>query len=102
MHDEGIDQIRTRVLAPRSGDKVSIEKRLKAEIVLMRSHARIVEDRPGYLVCEGKYGTGVADMKEASLFNVANQKPSRWHPFKSHLYAVHGVLCWAVLGVTTD
>jgi hypothetical protein len=100
MNDDGLDQLRATVRAPLAVDKVAEDKRLKAEILLMRSHVRIIEDKPGRLVCEGSYGKAVADQKEATLFDIDTQKPLRWQPYKSHLFAVHSALCWAVLGIS--
>ena len=100
MHDDGLEPLRTQVRAPLVADKVTEDKRLKAEILLMRSHARIVEDKPGKFVCEGGYGQGVAEQKEATLFESETNRPLRWQPYKSHLFAVHSALCWAVLGIS--
>ena len=100
MQDDGLEPLRTQVRAPLVADKVTEDKRLKAEILLIRSHARIVEDKPGHFVCEGPYGRGVAEQKEATLYDAATQKPIRWQPYKSHLFAVHSALCWAVLGIS--
>jgi hypothetical protein len=66
----------------------------------MRSHASIVEDKPGSFVCEASFGRGVAAQKEATLFDTVTKKPIRWQPYKSHLVAVHSALCWAVLGIS--
>lgn len=95
-----MELLRAQVRAPHVGDKLGIDKRLKAEILRMRSHAHIIEDRPGRLVCEAAFGKGVADQKEASLADPLTQKPLRWQPYKSHLYAVHSALCWSVLGIS--
>ncbi len=100
MHDDGLEQLRAQVRAPLVADKVTEDKRLKAEILLMRSHVRIAQDRPGHFACEGHYGRGLAEHKEATLYDMATQKPIRWQPYKSHLVAVHSVLCWAVLGIS--
>jgi hypothetical protein len=100
MSDDALDQLKAQIQMPLLGDKVTIEKRLKAEVVLMRGHARIVEDKPGHFVCEASFGKGVADQKESTLFDMVTNKPIRWQPYKSHLYAVHSSLCWAVLGIS--
>ena len=100
MHDDGLESLRAQVRAPRMADKVTEDKRLKAEILLMRGHARLLEDKPGLLVCEAGYGRGVAEQKEATLFDTITQKPIRWQPYKSHLVAAHSALCWAVLGIS--
>jgi hypothetical protein len=97
-----IAQLREQVATEMFADKVSLEKKLKTEILQMQSHARFSEVKPGYFVCDGDFGRGVADQKEATLFNSTTKKPIRWQPYKSHLYAVHHVLCWAVLGISTD
>jgi hypothetical protein len=39
MNDDVLEQLRANVRAPTVGDKVSVDKRLKEEILLMRSHA---------------------------------------------------------------
>lgn len=99
--DEDVREIlRAQVRAQLQQDKVTEDKRLKAEILLMRSHANVVEDKPGHFVCEGGYGRGVAEQKEATLFEAETNKPLRWQPYKSHLFAVHSALCWAVLGIS--
>ena len=54
MTDDALEQLKAQVRMPLVGDKVTIDKRIKAEILLMRGHARIVEDKPGFFVC-GKY-----------------------------------------------
>ena len=95
-----LDHLRSQVRVPHEGEKVDIDKRLKAEILQMRSHARIIEDKSGRLVCEAAFGQGVADQKEATLFEMVTKKPIRWQPYKSHLYAVHSALCWSVLGIS--
>jgi hypothetical protein len=100
MNDDVLEQLRANVRAPTVGDKVAIDKRLKAEILLMRSHASFVEDKSGSFVCEGSYGRGVANQKEATLLDAVTKKPMRWQHYKSHLVAVHSTLCWAVLGVS--
>lgn len=100
MSDDVLEQIKAQIRVPVSGDKVTIDKRLKAEIVQMRHHARIVEDKPGFFVCEANYGRGVADQKESTLVDTVTNKTIRWQPYKSHLYAVHSALCWAVLGIS--
>lgn len=100
MNDEQLEALRSQVRAPLVADKVTEDKRLKAEILLMRSHASIVEDKPGRFVCEAGFGRAVAEQKEATLFDAATQKPLRWQPYKSHLFAVHSALCWAVLGIS--
>lgn len=94
-------RLREQVLAEPEGDKLSLEKRLKQEILQMRSLAPLVEAKPGHFVCSGAHGRAVADQKETTLYHPTSQKPVRWVPFKSHLYAVHAALCWAVLGVST-
>ena len=100
MQDEERNQLRAMVRAHSDADKVSEDKRLKSEILLLRSHARIVEDKPGHLVCEGDFGRAVAEQKEATLYDAQTQKPLRWQPYKSHLFAAHSALCWAVLGIS--
>ena len=100
MEEDVLEQLRIQVRAPLAGDKVTEDKRLKAEILLMRNHANVVEDKPGHFVCEGGYGRGVANQKEATLFELVTQKTMRWQPYKSHLFAVHSALCWAVLGIS--
>ncbi len=100
MDEDVLEQLRIQVRAPQAADKVTEDKRLKAEILLMRNHANVVEDKPGHFVCEGGYGRGVADQKEATLFELVTQKTLRWQPYKSHLFAVHSALCWAVLGIS--
>ena len=99
MTDVELSELRAKVGLPQEGDKVSLEKRLKGEILLLRAHATIVSEHKGHLVCEGAFGRGVADQKAATLFDLSSKKPVRWEPFKSHLYAVHRALCWSVLGV---
>jgi hypothetical protein len=100
MHDDGLEQLRAQVRAPQLADKVTEDKRLKSEILLMRNHVRMLEDQPGHFACEGPHGRGVAEQKEATLFDAVTQKPVRWQPYKSHLVAVHSALCWAVLGIS--
>jgi hypothetical protein len=100
MNQDVLDQLRAQVRAPLVADKVTEDKRLKTEILLMRAHVRMLEDKPGRLVCEGRYGRAIADQKEATLFETETQKPIRWQPYKSHLFAVHSALCWAVLGIS--
>lgn len=100
MNDAVLEQLRADVRAPLIGDKVTVDKRLKAEILQMRGQASIVEDKAGSFACEGSFGRGVANQKEASLFDAATKMPTRCQPYKSHLVAVHSTLCWAVLGVS--
>lgn len=100
MNDDVLDHLRADIRAPMVGDKVTVDKRLKAEILLMRGHVSIVEDKPGSFACEGRFGRGVAIQKEATLFDALTKKPTRWQAYKSHLVAVHSTLCWAVLGVS--
>jgi hypothetical protein len=101
MSDE-LNQLRAQVVVHLDADKVSVEKKLKQEILQLRNHARVVEDKPGHFVCEGPHGRGVVDAKNATLFSPVTQRPLRWQTFKSHLYAVHSVLCWAVLGISIE
>jgi len=100
MNDDQLDALRAQVRGPLLADKLSEDKRLKAEILLMRGHASMAEGKPGSFVCEGHYGRAVAEQKEATLYDAATQKPLRWQPYKSHLVAVHSALCWAVLGIS--
>ena len=102
MNEDALAQLKLQVAAKTDADKVTLEKRLKDEILQMRGLASFVETKPGHFVCEGEHGRGVADKKEATHFNALTKKPIRWVPFKSHLYAVHAVLCWVVLGISTD
>ena len=100
MNDDQLEALRAQVRGPLLADKLSEDKRLKAEILLMRSHASMAEGKPGSFVCEGSYGRAVAEQKEATLFDARTQKSLRWQPYKSHLVAVHSALCWAVLGIS--
>lgn len=100
MNEDALEQLRDQVRALLVTDKVTEDKRLKAEILLLRNHANVLEDKPGHFVCEGGYGRGVAGQKEATLYDITTQKPLRWQPYKSHLFAVHSALCWAVLGIS--
>ena len=100
MNDDELNQLRAQVLAYADGDKLTLDKRLKSEILLLRAHVQMMQDRPGYFACEGPYGRAVADQKEASLFETLTGKPLRWQPYKSHLVAVHSALCWSVLGIS--
>jgi hypothetical protein len=102
MTDEALASLRIQVATELDADKVTLEKRLKQEILQMRSHASLVEAKPGHFVCDGAHGRGIADQKEATLYHPETKKPIRWVPFKSHLYAVHAALCWAVLGISTN
>jgi hypothetical protein len=100
MNEEVLNQLRVQVRAPMVADKVTEDKRFKAEILLMRPHARIENDMPGHFVCVGDFGRAIADQKEATLFETGTQKPLRWQLYKSHLFAVHSALCWAILGIS--
>jgi hypothetical protein len=100
MNEEVLELLRTQVRAHLVADKVTEDKRFKAEILLMRVHAQVKEDKPGHFLCEGGYGLGVADLKEATLYDATTHKPLRWQIYKSHLVAVHSALCWAVLGIS--
>lgn len=100
MDDVQLEVLRAQVRAPLVADKVTEDKRLKSEILLIRRHASIIEDKPGKFVCEASFGRGVAEQKEATLFDSVTNKPIRWQPYKSHLFAVHSALCWAVLGIS--
>jgi hypothetical protein len=99
MIDDALTELRAKVGARQTEDKVSHEKRLKQEIQLIKVHATIVGESKGHLVCEGAFGRVVVDQKEATLFDPVTNKLIRNEPFKSHLYAVHRGLCWCVLGV---
>ena len=100
MTEDALEQLKAQIRMPTLGDKVANDKRLKAEILLMRQQANILEDKPGFFMCEANYGKGVADQKESTLFDTVTKKPIRWQPYKSHLYAVHSALSWAVLGIS--
>jgi hypothetical protein len=100
MNEDMLEEFRAQVRAHIVADKVTEDRRLKAEILLLRNHATIAEDKTGRLVCEGAYGRGVADQKEATLFEMITHKPLRWQIYKSHLFAVHSALCWSVLGIS--
>jgi hypothetical protein len=100
MNQDVLEQLRAQVREPLAADKVTEDKRLKTEILLMRTHAKVVEDQPGHFMCEGAHGRAVAEQKEATLYDLATQRPLRWQPYKSHLFAVHSALCWAVLGIS--
>lgn len=91
--------LHNQIAQPLLSDKLSQEKRLKAEIAQMRELAKIVREGKGTLVCEGPHGRCEVDQKEATLIDVATEKVLRNEPFKSHLYAVHRALCWAVMGM---
>lgn len=100
MDEDALEQLRAQIWEPLVGDKVSVDKRLKAEILQMRSHASIVEEKPGNFVCEAVHGRAVVVHKEATLFEPVALKAVRCQSYKSHLFAVHSALCWAVLGVS--
>ena len=68
MTDDALEQLKVQIRMPTVGDKVAIDKRLQAEIFLMRGQAKILEDKPGFFACEAIYGKGVADQKESTLF----------------------------------
>lgn len=68
MNEDVLEELRTEVRAHIVADKVTDDRRLKAEILLLRNHATIAEDKPGRFVCAGAFGRGVADQKEATLF----------------------------------
>ena len=91
-------QVAIKIIA----DKVTLEMKLKKDILLMRKHASFFDVKPRYFVCHGPYGRGVADKKDATLFNIITKEPIKWRPLKSHLYAVHTALRWAVLGVAEE
>lgn len=97
-----LDQLKAQVVLHLDADKVTVDKKRKQEIVLLRSHVRVVDEQPGHFVCDGLHGRGVVDGKNATLISPVTQRPLRWQTFKSHLYAVHSVLCWAVLGISID
>lgn len=97
-----LDQLKAQVVLHLDTDKVTADKKCKQEILLLRSHVIVVEDKPGNFVCDGPHGRGVVDGKDATLFSSVTQRPLRWQTFKSHLYAVHSVLCWTVLGISID
>ena len=99
MFGQSLIALRGQVLIRHEENKVSHEKRLKEEILLLRTHATIVSEKKGHLVCEGAFGRCVVCQKEATLFDLATNKTVRNEPFKSHLYAVHRALCWSVLNV---
>ena len=94
-----LNALRAQVAVRPADDKVGHERRLKDEILLLRAHATITDEKKGYLVCEGTVGQCVVNQKEATLYDLLTQRPVRNEPFKSHLYAVHRALCWSVLGV---
>ena len=100
MHNDTLNLLRAQVLAHTDADKVTTDRRLKAEILLLRKHVTVLQDSPGRLVCNGSFGQAVAEQKEATLYDLATHKPLRWQPYKSHLVAVHSALCWAVLGIS--
>ena len=50
MNDDVLEQLRSQVRAPLAVDNVTEDTRLKAEILLMRSHAHVLEDQPGHFV----------------------------------------------------
>lgn len=100
MTDDALDQLKAQIRMPLAEDKATIDKRLKAEILLMPGHARIVEDKRGFFVCQANFGKAVADQKESTLFDTVTNETIRWQPYKSHLFAVHSALCWAVLGIS--
>ena len=89
MNENVLEQLRAQVRAPLAADKVTEDKRLKAEILLMRNHANVAEDKPGHFVCEGGYGRGVADQKEATLFELVTQDPTRASEFKAVAARLH-------------
>jgi len=97
-----LEQLKAQVLLHLDADKVTVDKKRKQEILLLRSHVNVVDDKPGHFVCDGLHGRGVVDGKDATLFSSVTQRPLRWQTFKSHLYAVHSVLCWAALGISID
>jgi len=97
-----MQDLRAQVAIKIIADKVALEMKLKEDILLMRKYASFFDVKQGYFVCNGPYGRGVADKKDATLFNIITKEQIKWMPFKSHLYAVHTVLRWAVLGVAEE
>lgn len=99
MTNPSLIALRAQVVVRHEVNKVCHEKRLKEEILLLRSHATVVSEMKGNLVCEGAFGRCVVNQKEVTLYDLATNKTVRNEPFKSHLYAVHRALCWSVLNV---
>lgn len=102
MSSKVMQDLQAQVAIKIIADKVTLEMKLKEDILLMRNYASLFDPKPGYFVCYGPYGKGVADKKDATLFNIITKEPIKWRPLKSHLYAVHTVLRWAVLGVADE
>lgn len=99
MSNKVMQDLREHVAINIIADKVTLEMKLKEDILLMRKYASFFDVKQGYFVCHGPYGRGVAEKKDATLFNIITKEPIKWMSFKSHLYAVHTVLRWAILGV---
>ena len=78
MTAEELERLKAQVRMTLVGDKVTIDKRIKAEIVLLRGHARIFEDKPGFFECEASFGKGIADQKESTLFDMVTNETIRW------------------------
>jgi hypothetical protein len=91
-----------QISQPLLNDKVSQERRLKAEIAQMRELAGILSEGKGTLICQGDFGRCEVVQKEATLFDMATNKVLRNEPFKSHLYAIHRALCWSVMGMVEN
>ena len=94
--------LRILIAQPLLADKLSQDKRLKAEIAQMRALAKIVSEGKGTLICEGPHGRCEVDQKEVTLYDVPSDRVLRNEPFKSHLYAVHRALCWSVMGMVEN
>jgi hypothetical protein len=102
MSDKKLHDLRVRAFLVDSMQRHELEIRMKKEIEILRKHTSFFDIRQGYFKCFGPYGTGVADKKEAVLYNTNTNEPIRFESYRKHLYAVHAVLCWSVQGFADE
>ncbi len=74
------------------------DTQIKQQIDIMKKHISFFDVKKGYFKCYGPYGVGLAEKKEATLFNTHTREPLKYASFRKHIYAVHSALVWAVIG----
>jgi len=75
---------------------IRFDRRIKDEIREMRTNVLVLQISKGYFKCVGPGGIGIAEKKDAALFNENTHERLIYSTYRKHIYAIHAALKWAL------
>ena len=75
---------------------IEFDRRINDEIREMRAKVLVLQIGKGYFKCVGSGGIGIAEKKDAALFNESTHERLIYCSYRKHLYAIHAALKWAL------